>query len=76
MATHSNEIEIGQQAINLTRRLYWCEGLGEGQITNFIDPFGEDTDDPDDAVQAIVRIRDDCWLNVDLTGFERAGREH
>ena len=48
MATQ--QIDLGQEAVNLSKRLYWCETLGFGAITKFLDPFGDETDDEAEAV--------------------------
>lgn len=60
----------GQQAINLRKRLFWSEEFGVGAITNLYDAFGDETDDEEDAAQAVVKINEGCWLSVDLTAFE------
>lgn len=64
-------IEIGASAVNTAKRLFWCERYGVNEITNFFDAFGEDTDDPEDAVMAIVKIHPACWLNIDLRDYTR-----
>lgn len=60
----------GAQAINLERRLYWGEQLGQGIITNIYDALGEDTDDAAEARVAVVKIHDACWLSIDLSCVE------
>jgi hypothetical protein len=56
------EVDLGDQAVSINQRLFWCEVFGVGQIVSFIDSFGDESDDDDDAVMAIVRIDEGCWL--------------
>ena len=74
MATQ--QIDLGQEAVNLSKRLYWCETLGFGAITKFLDPFGDETDDEAEAVVAIVKTDAAKWLALDLRDFDRSRREH
>lgn len=42
-------------------------------ITNFIDDMGDETDDPTIACTAVVKVRDDLWLTIDLRDYDPAG---
>lgn len=57
------------EAVNIGKRLYWNAIDGDGVITNFQDAWGDETDDPEDAVVAIVQIKRGGWLAVDLREF-------
>jgi len=39
-------------------------------ITNMFDAFGDETDDPAEAVAAVAELDADHWLAIDLTQFE------
>lgn len=43
-----------------------------GEITNLFDCDGEDTDDIEDAVTAVIRLADDEWYAVALDDYEPA----
>jgi hypothetical protein len=64
-------IDIGFSSVNRGQRLFWCERYGACEIAQFIDAFGDDTDEPEDAVVAIVKVHQDCWLNVQLNDYTR-----
>jgi hypothetical protein len=66
------EVHLGDQAVNIGQRLFWCETFGVGRIVSFIDSFGDASDDDDDAVMAIVKIDEACWLSVELSGFDHS----
>jgi hypothetical protein len=66
-------IDLGQSSVNRGQMLFWCERYGVCEITNYIDAFGDDTLDPEDAVVAIVRVHQGCWLNIDLNDYPRDG---
>lgn len=60
----------GPESVNLRERLYWNEGLGMGKIVTLIDEFGDETEDEAEAVAAVAKISDNCWVDIDLTSFE------
>lgn len=66
----------GDQAVNVSKRLYWSEQLGFGVITNLYDADGIETEDDDDAVSAVVRIHERCWVSLNLSDFERRAPQH
>lgn len=55
-----------QQRFALTNRGEVCP------ITNLIDAFGDETDDPFEAVAAVAELDADHWFSIDLTQFESA----
>lgn len=60
--------------LNLTKRRFWCEDLGEGEITELIDDDGEFTDDPALAVVAIVKISPAIWLPIRVRDYRAQPR--
>lgn len=60
--------------LNLGQRRFWCEDLGEGEITDLIDDAGDFTDDPDEAVVAIVTYGPSCWLQVRVRDYVAQAR--
>lgn len=51
--------------------------LNDGSIVkmqNFVDRFGDDTDDVEEAIKAIAPLPDGKWLVIDLTQFENVVR--
>lgn len=71
MTTDGKDIDIGASAVNRGRRLFWCERYGVAPIEQMIDAFGDDTEETDDAVIAIVKINPACWLNIDLRTYSQ-----
>lgn len=69
MAGHA--LDLGSSAVNVAERLFWCDAHGLCEIASLIDDDGELTEDEDFAVIAVIRVRDDCWLNVDLRDYQR-----
>lgn len=59
-------------AVNCSERMAVAEDGRLGEITNLFDAEGEDTDDVALAVVAVVKLADDEWCTVDLTGFQPA----
>ena len=70
------DIDPGQEAVNVGKRLYWSETLGPGEITNFYDEFGDEIEDGQNAVAAVVKIHDRCWLQIDLRDYPQGQHEH
>jgi hypothetical protein len=58
------------EAVNVSARLALCSGGGLGDICSFIDADGDETDDAEDAVIAIVHWRDGGYSPVVLSDFE------
>lgn len=58
------------EAINRTELTAITEDGRIGEITNMFDADGEETDDYELAVAAVVKLADDEWYSVDLTAFE------
>lgn len=51
--------------------------LRDGEVLpmqNFVDRFGDDTDDVDEAISAIAPLPDGRWVVIDLTQFETVVR--
>ena len=42
------------------------------QITNLFDAYGDETDDPFEAVAAVAELDASHWFSIDLTQFENA----
>ncbi|MCF6371057.1 hypothetical protein [Rhizobium halophilum] len=59
-------------AINHANRLAVTNDGRLGEVTNLFDRDGDDTDDTEAAVAAVVKLADDEWLTVDLATFETA----
>lgn len=70
------DVDPGSEAVNVSRRLYWSEHLGVGQITNFYDEFGDETEDENIAVIAVAKIHDRCWVKIDLRAYPSDARQH
>lgn len=64
----------GASQLNLSERLFWCEDFGLGEIVEFLDDRGEHTDDPDEAVVAIVKISPAIWLDIRVGDYTAAPR--
>lgn len=59
--------EIHILAINISQRLAVAEE-GVGDIVNFLDEFGDETDEPD--VYATIKWRFGGWSTIDTTDYE------
>ncbi len=42
-------------------------------ITNFLDEMGDETDDAQAACTAVVKVRDDLWMAIDLRDYDPSG---
>lgn len=56
------ELEI--VAINRQRRIALCKNMYQCRITDLFDSNGEETDDPDEAIAAVVHLPDDTWTCI------------
>jgi hypothetical protein len=59
-------------AINRDQRLAVTDDGQVCQITNLFDRDGDETDNAEAAVVAVVKLADEEWLTVDLTAFGTA----
>lgn len=64
------------QAVAISRKLgtVIIDDGTELPMQNFIDRFGEDTEDAYEAVSAIAPLPDGRWFVIDLTQFETVAR--
>jgi hypothetical protein len=59
------------EAVNVSTRLALCSGGGLGDICSFLDADGDETDEAENAVVAIVHWRDGGYSPVVLSDFEQ-----
>jgi hypothetical protein len=57
-------------AVNRGQRFVLTDRGDVCPITNMFDAFGDETDDPAEAVTAVAELDADHWLAIDLTQFE------
>ena len=57
-------------AINRKQGLVSLDDGSVLKMQNYVDRFGDDTDDPEEAVSAIAELPSGRWIVIDLTEFE------
>jgi hypothetical protein len=57
-------------AVNREKRFALTDRGDVCPITSFYDRFGDDTDDPFEAISAVAELDADHWFAIDLTKFE------
>ncbi len=60
---------ISITAINVTDRLALTSDDRTVEITNLYDDDGEETDDEDTAVTAVVCVNEHCWVVIELDDY-------
>lgn len=64
-------------AINVSARMAVRADDVVGDIVNFLDPDGDETDDPEGALVAIVQWRGEgSWSPVEIADFEQSRGMH
>lgn len=61
---------IGIVAVNRAQRFALTDRGDVCPIRNFFDAFGDETDDPSEAIAAVAELDADHWFSIDLTKFE------
>jgi hypothetical protein len=61
---------FGVVAVNCAQRVALTEGGEVCPITNLFDPFGDETDDFEEATSAVAKLDADHWFSIDLTQFD------
>lgn len=61
------------QAVNRHLRLAVAADNRVGYITSLFDRDGDETEDANGAVSAVIKWSEHCWSAVDLRAFEPAG---
>lgn len=61
---------IQSAAVNVRKRLFICQCGVAGRIDKFIASGGDETDDPDEAVAAVVELENGWWDSIVLADFE------
>lgn len=57
-------------AINRNQGLIFLDDGSLSKMQHFVDRFGDETDDMDEAISAIAPLNDGRWLVIDLRQFE------
>lgn len=57
-------------AVNREQRFALTDRGDICPIRNFFDAFGDETDEPFEAVAAIAELDADNWFSIDLTQFD------
>lgn len=60
----------GIEAINRADMIAVTDDGRVGTITNMFDADGEETDDIEEAITAVIRLADDEWYTVALDDYE------
>lgn len=60
------------EAINRADMIAVTDDGRVGTITNLFDADGEETDDIEDAITAVIRLADDEWYTVALDDYDTA----
>jgi|JI8StandDraft_1071087.scaffolds.fasta_scaffold323891_2 hypothetical protein len=61
--------DINIIAINVHARLALASDDTECEITTLFDADGEETDDEDEAVAAVIRYADNSWFSIELSDY-------
>ena len=67
--TGAREVNLGETAVNMRRRLFWSEQFGVSEIVTFLDHEGDEIEDADEAIVAVVKLAENAWLRVDLSDY-------
>lgn len=57
------------EAVHLRRRLALLTTGEVVKLESFVDQFGDETDEPEEAIAAVGPMLDGTWIRVDLTKF-------
>lgn len=63
-------------AINRKQGLVFLDDDSYSKMQHYVDRFGDDTDDAEEAVSAIAPLPDGRWLVIDLTQFDIVVARH
>ena len=61
--------ELRIAAVNIPERLALTGDEQTCAITNLFDVEGDETDDEDDAVSAVVCVNEHCWVVIELADY-------
>lgn len=57
-------------AVNRAKRLALTDRGEVCPLTNLFDAYGDETDDPIEAIAAVAKLDADHWFSIDLTQYE------